>query len=67
MVGPGRRLLRRRVRGPGAVAGRRAGVVLLVVAAVRLPGVSVLSSGFDVAYLLLLFVPVLPLVRWQAP
>ncbi len=38
------------------------GVVLLVVAAVRLPGVSVLSSEFDVAYLLLLLVPVLPLV-----
>jgi signal transduction histidine kinase len=38
------------------------GVTLLVVAAVRLPGVSVLSSEFDVAYLLLLLVPVLPLV-----
>jgi signal transduction histidine kinase len=50
-------------------------VSLLVVAAVRLPGVGVLSSGFDVAYLLLLFVPVLPLVavasalrlRWSSP
>jgi hypothetical protein len=37
-------------------------VSLLVVAAVRMPGLSVLSSRFDVAYLLLLFVPVLPLV-----
>ena len=35
---------------------------LLVVAAARLPGVGLLQSGFDVAYLLLLFVPVLPLV-----
>ena len=37
-------------------------VSLLVVAAVRVPGLSVLSSEFDVAYLLLLFGPVLPLV-----
>jgi signal transduction histidine kinase len=35
---------------------------LLVVAGARLPGSGVLRSGFDVAYLLLLFVPVLPLV-----
>jgi signal transduction histidine kinase len=35
---------------------------LLVVAGARLPGAGVLQSGFDVAYLLLLFVPVLPLV-----
>ena len=37
-------------------------VSLLVVAGVRLPGVTVLSSTFDVAYLLALFVPALPLV-----
>jgi len=35
---------------------------LLVVAGARLPGAGVLQSGFDVAYLLLLFVPVLPLL-----
>jgi signal transduction histidine kinase len=35
---------------------------LLVVAGARLPGAGVLQSGFDAAYLLLLFVPVLPLV-----
>ncbi|MEA2192473.1 MAG: hypothetical protein QOI73_2594 [Solirubrobacteraceae bacterium] len=37
-------------------------VALLVVAAVALPGVGVLGSDFDVVYLLLLFLPVLPLV-----
>ena len=35
---------------------------LVVVATTRLPGVPVLNEQFDVAYLLLLFVPVLPLV-----
>src|SRR6478609_5051693 len=35
---------------------------LVVVATTRLPGVPVLNRQFDVAYLLLLFVPVLPLV-----
>lgn len=35
---------------------------LVVVAAARLPGAGVLRSEFDVVYLLLLFVPVLPLV-----
>lgn len=37
-------------------------VCLLVVAAARLPGAGVLNSDFDVVYLLLVFVPVLPLV-----
>lgn len=37
-------------------------VSLLVVAAARLPEVGVLRSGFDVVYLLLLCVPVLPLM-----
>lgn len=52
----------------GAYAGRERWPVLalvlslLVVAGARLPGADVLQSGFDVAYLLLLFVPVLPLV-----
>ena len=37
-------------------------VCLLALAAARLPGAGVLGSGFDAVYLLLLFVPVLPLV-----
>jgi signal transduction histidine kinase len=37
-------------------------VTLLIVAAAQLPGVDVLGASFDVVYLLLLFVPALPLV-----